>query len=179
MNTSTDLVVTGEQITEIARAQPQTPIIFQSEYCVAYIKDHTFYGSEMEHNSEVKNHPIGCFVRGNKVHFYYCTTLEVMSEKGRRQRYRAATFTDSDDRLIDLRDAGNVITRLAWCKHCLTILARNGSVGHLGAVKNSRMAEYGGARGMTQCVQMLHNSNNSVSAKRQTQTFFANTLRRR
>ena len=179
MNTSTDLMIPGRQISENAQAQPRAPIIFEGEYCVAYIKDHAFYGSEREHDNEVESHPSGCFVRGNKVHFYYCTTLEIMSEKGRKQRYRAAAFTDSDDRLIDLRDADNVVTRLAWCKHCLVILARHGSVGRLGNGSNRQiMAEYGNARGLTQCVQMLHNSNNSFSAKRRTQAFFANTLKR-
>jgi len=177
--TPVEIDISGAEIADLAKSNPGEPIILNGEYSVVYIKDHNFHGFKTDHDNEVNKHPNRCFVRGNKAHFYYCITLRKMTENGKKKRYRRAIFIDSDDRLIDLRDAQNVNTRLAWCKHCIVILGRTGGVRKwiLWRGKNkSRMAEYGDAKDLTECVKMLHIDGNTREATQRTQNFFVNTL---
>jgi len=173
-----EIDILGTDLEKLAKSNPEEPIFLNGEYNVVYIKDHSFHGFK-DHDNEVNKHPNRCFVRGNKVHFYYCATIRKMTENGKKERYRRATFIGSNDRFIDLRNAQNVNTRLAWCKHCIVILGRKGGIRPwiLWRGKNkSRMAEYGDASDLTECVKMLHIDGNTREATQRTENFFDNTL---
>ncbi len=162
--------ISGQKLQELAEANPGKPIIRDGEYCIAYIKDHIYHGVKFDHDSDVREHPNRCFVRGNKVHFYYCSTLLEMTAKGRQSRYRQTSRIDNI-RLIDLQDAKDVKTRLAWCKNCIKILQEQDISGAREAWRyRSQVAEYANARELIDCVKSYYN--NEPSATRRAQDFY-------
>ena len=168
--------ITGEKLQKLAALSPGEPIIIDDRMHMAYIKDHEYHGFKRQHDEEVKKHNNLCFVRGNKVHFYYCTTLVNMSNNGLRGRYQAAGNT-RNVRSIDLCDAKNVETRLAWCKHCIRILCNKGRVPIFRRILayKSRLAEYGDAREFMACVKALYDGD--ANALQRTQDVFLRTMR--
>lgn len=76
----TDIEIGGDQLHELAITDPGKPIIIEGQFHMAYIKDHSYHRLQ-DYKDEVKSHPNRCFVKGNKVHFYYCATLVTMTER--------------------------------------------------------------------------------------------------
>ena len=168
------IVLSGEELQELAEANPGKPIIINNKYCLAYIKDHAYHGLKFEHDLDVKTHPNDCFVRGNKVHFYYCKTIVYMSASNKRHRYHQ-TPRINNTRIIDLKNAENVETRLAWCKYCISILLQEGRVSTWSKFGyKSRIAEYSAARDLMDCVKSC--SRGESNAVQKIRDFFAQTM---
>ena len=155
--TPKEIDLLGKRLEALAVANPGEPIIIGGRFWFAYIKDHNYHGYQYQHDNEVNNAPNHCFESGNKVHFYYCPTLVSMTETGRRGRYRA-TQNKTNRRLIDLRNAQDVETRLPWCKHCIVILCNKGRMNgrRLKPSFKSKVAAYGDARELMDCVTAHH-----------------------
>ena len=115
-----EFVIKDEELQERAQLNPGKPIIIDGEYHHVYIKDNSYY-DKSQHDQDVKKNPAHCFTSGKKVHFYYCKTLSDMEDGGRYEARYRATRKISNSKIIDLRDAENVKTRLAWCQFCLGI----------------------------------------------------------
>lgn len=166
-----EIEISGGQLAEDAKTHPGKPIIIEGKFHMAYIKDHSYYDRET-HDRDVNQHPNHCFVRGNKVHFYYCRTLVSMTERGRRARYRA-TRRAENTRLIALADEEKDLrTRLALCKNCILDLCNNGEVFSNHHTLN-KIAGYGDAEELMVCVKAHHN--NDPSAVQKIRDFIENT----
>lgn len=177
-----DINISEEELLEFAKSNPGAPIILKDKFCLAYIKDHTLCYKDT-HQREVHAHPNGCFVRGgNRVHFYYCITLMQMSERGRRRRYRCADADRMGNyQKIDLKDANDVYTRLAWCQNCIEELANSSKVKQQLRWRpwrifqwkyKKRIAQYGDANGLMECVRLSYEL--SPDATQKTKAFFEN-----
>lgn len=156
--------VRGGVINDFAIKHPNQPIKIEDEYCFAYIKDHNFHEYD-DYVTKISKHPIRCFVGGNKVHFYNCTTLINMANSGREARY-CAMFEKINLRPIDLHGKSNEHTRLAWCKHCIKILGKNARISRFRILqgKNS-IAEYGNATDIGHCVELYDKGEQNASDK--------------
>ena len=159
-NIAHDEFIIGEDLWELAQLNPGKPIIINGEYRHAYIKDHSYHGLKSKHDQEVKENSAHCFTRGNKVHFYYCKTLSQMRNKGRYDRYRAARKI-SNSKIIDLRNAKNVETRLAWCQNCLDIFPGKGGF----FTNKSKMAQNGDAQELMDAVRAYHDGKKDLGNK--------------
>ena len=158
-----EIEIDGDELQELAEANPNQPIKIGNRYYLAYIKDHTFHGYRSDYDSAIHDHSADCFVKGNKVHFYYCKTITYMSEVGRKQRYRA-TPRRNNRQLIDLRDAQDVEARLAWCKNCISLLFDAGGIRSWGMWNHKkRIAEYEDAGELMACVELCHKNEYDVA----------------
>ena len=173
-----DIEIGGDEINELARANPGEPIIINGRFNMAYIKDHSFHRFE-DYEVEMKSHPNYCFANGNKVHFYYCPTLVSMSARGRKNRYRCATAM-INKRLIDLRDYSDVDTRLAYCKHCIKILSKTGKAPRWQYWQHKdTFAEWGDATEYMKCVKELHSGKDIRMAIAHTRQVFEKTIEKK
>ena len=142
--------VVGKKVPSIVH--PGEPIFIDGQYYLVYIKDHTYQGFKSEHDRDVEKNSAHCFIRGNKVHFYGCQTLMNMKPHEREARYRFDPEI-GNSKIIDLRDAENVKTRLAWCKNCLKIFPGKG----LWYILNKDiMAQNGDAKKLIAAVRAYH-----------------------
>ena len=151
--------VDGKKVPSIVR--PGKPISIGGQYYLVYIKDHNYHGFKSEHDRDVEKNSSHCFTRGNKVHFYGCQTLMNMKPHEREARYR---FTPeiSNSKIIDLRNAENVKTRLAWCKNCLKIFPGKG----LWYILNKDiMAQNGDAKKLMAAVMAYDEKNKALGNK--------------
>ena len=146
-----DIELTSREVERLAADNPGEPIIINDEFHLAHIKDHLF-SFKREHDAEVALHPNKCYRSGKKVHFYFCRTLTSMKRAGREYRYRLGSKI-SNIKLIDLADEENVGTRLLWCKNCITVLS---DTARQYGIDKDRIAEYGDARQLMDCVKSLH-----------------------
>lgn len=163
-------IVDGEKIWKEANKKPNQPIIINDNFRLVYIKDHGFH-DKYNHDLKTRNHSTGCFTDGNKVHFYYCKTLIDMTARGRKLRYRYA-LQISNIQIIDLINAQNVETRLAWCKNCISILGKAGGVGMMGRFllwnsgqRKSLVAERANAVKLINCVESYYRGKLDASQK--------------
>ena len=152
-----EFVMDAEEIQELEQLKPGDPIIINGEYHHVYIKDHSYYGKS-EHDQEVKEHPAHCFTSGNKVHFYYCETLSDMRGRGGYDRYRA-TRKISNSKIIELRHAENVKTRLAWCQNCLHRIFPGGGF------DRRKIAQNGDAQKLMAAVKAYHDGKKDLGKK--------------
>lgn len=175
---SIDIEIGGDKLNELAKVNPRKPIIIDDRFHMAYIKDHSYYQYQ-NHESDINLHPNRCLVNANKVHFYFCTTLVSMSEKGRNHRYRRTTGI-TNTRLINLQNSPDVAVRLAYCKHCLTILRQTGRapVGQDSRHKDM-LAEWGDAKEYMDCVKELHDGKDISKAIAHTREVFIKTIERK
>ena len=153
-----EFVMDAEEIQELEQLKPGDPIIINGEYHHVYIKDHIYHGLKSNHDQEVKENPAHCFTRGYKVHFYDCEILSDMRAKGTYDRYRA-TRRISNFKIIDLKDAENVKTRLAWCQFCLGIFPGCGE----SAIRE--MAKNGDAQKLMAAVRAYHDGKEDLGNK--------------
>ena len=173
-----DGIIGGDELNKLARANPGKPIIINNLFHMAYIKDHSFHRL-LNCKSDIDNHPNGCFVAGNKVHFYHCTTLLYMTDKGRTDRYRRVTKM-TNKRLIDLRDSPDVETRLAYCKHCITILRKAGQVPAWQYWRHKdTLAEWGDAKEYMKCIKELYSGKDIRMAIAHTRQVFEKTIEKK
>ena len=173
----TDIEIGGDKLQELAIAHPGEPIIIEGRFHMAYIKDHSYHQLQ-DYEDRVKLHPNRCFVSGNKVHFYCCTTLVTMKDKGRKDRYRCAIKMDNK-RLIDLRNSSDVYARLAYCKHCIAILRKAGRVSYWQYWPHrNTLAEWGDAKEYMDCVKKLHDGDEIRKAIDHTREVFKTTIER-
>ncbi len=142
----------GEKLKKLAQLNPDKPIIIDDEFCLAYIKDHTntqFHGYKKDHDAEVKSHSSSRFMKGYKIHFYFCITLVNMSFKGLEARYRVTSHINNVQK-IDLADAENLRTRLAFCQNCITLLGYSSR-------DKKETAAHGDAQELIDCVKGCYN----------------------
>ena len=153
-----EFVIDAEKLQEKAQLNPDNPIIINGEYHHVYIKDHCGI-LKSKHDQEVKENPAHCFfTSGHKVHFYYCETLSDMRGRGRYDRYRA-TRKISNSKIIDLKNAENVKTRLAWCQNCLhRIFPGDG-------FDRRKMAQNGDAQKLMAAVRAYHDGKEDLGDK--------------
>lgn len=156
--------IPGEKLAEEAQTKPDKPIIINDEYHIAYIKDNIQRGkygkwSKADHDFVVQNPPVGCFEKGKKLHFYYCKTLDSMTAQGRAKRY-CAMRKFQNMQLIDLADAENVETKLAWCQFCIGVLFTNGNIPSWKG--KEPIAHYGDAESLMKCVIMHDKGENGA-----------------
>lgn len=153
--------ITGADLQKLAAANPGEPIIINGKFHFAYIKDH-YFAYKYDHDAEARRHPVGCYKRGNKVHFYHCRTLQQMTDAGRDARYRCASRIRNEKR-IDLRDA-EVETRLALCKNCISLLPGPG-FSFRRWISKDKIAEYGDARRLMDFVEADHKCDREAKDK--------------
>lgn len=144
--------ISGESVRREAIQNPWKPFVVDGEFMIRYIKDHSTRkgGNKWEHDKEVKQSPNDCYWSGNRVHFYGCTTLQTMKERGREARYREAPLSD-EWRKIDLSNAPDVKTKLPWCQNCISELSKWGMLEWANKRKISR---YGSSGDMEECVRL-------------------------
>lgn len=162
--------IRGRELEERAKNNPGEPIIINGEFYLEYINDNSY--NRNKHRREVGDNGKGCFVSGNKVHFYYCETLVHMTNKGRGQRY-CETSRVGNMQVIDLSpEEENIETRLAWCKNCIEILRQAGKVsrGWKWRLRRSRVAERADAVKFMRCVKLCYK--NKPEARQETKSFF-------
>ncbi len=144
--------IEGEKFKKLAQLNPDKPIIIDDEFCLAYIKDHTntgFFGFKKDHDAEVESHLSSRFVRGNKIHFYFCQTLVNMGPSRMKARYRVTSYIDNVQK-IDLADAENLKTQLAFCQHCITLLGNS-------SIDRRETAQHGDAKELIERVKKCYN----------------------
>lgn len=164
-----EIEISGGDLAKDARTDPDKPIIREGEFHMAFIRDNSYYDSDT-HDENIDDHPNQCFTKGNKVHFYHCTTLVDMQEQRRGSRYRVARKIENE-RIIDLDNKKNLRTRLALCKHCIKILCNNGDIN---SYPPDKIAGYGDAEELMVCVKAYYNDGSSAIPK--IQSFIENTI---
>ncbi len=151
-------VIKDEELQERAQLNPGKPIIIDGEYHHVYIKDHSYY-DKSQHDQEVKKNSAHCFTSGNKVHFYYCETLSDMEDGGKYEARYRATRKISNSKIIDLRGAENVKTRLAWCQNCLHRIFPGGGF------DRKKIAQNGDAQKLMAAVKAYHDGKKDLGKK--------------
>ncbi len=144
--------IEGKKFKKLAQVNSGKPIIIDDEFCLAYIKDHTntgFFGYKKDHDAEVKSHRSSRFVRGNKIHFYFCHTLVNMGPQKMKARYRVTTHINNVQK-IDLADAENLRTQLAFCQHCIALLGNS-------PIDRRETAQHGDAQELMYRVKKCYN----------------------
>ena len=162
--------ITDKELKEQAKLNPGSPIIMHGRFYFTYIKDHslkndTYHQEDL--NKAIKLNT--CFVKGHKVHFYYCRTLEDMEIKEKKHRYRVTTIT-SNYRTIDiLYGADDVSVRLPFCKNCLKVFRGWEVWNSMDEKAQNNMAERTDAEKLMDDIKTRHGNNDPAINRTQEQ----------
>ena len=151
--------ISGQVLKDRAKKRPDEPIIIGGVCSRVYIRDHAGGGRFSRHIWDNKAKDIvrknGCYTPGKKVHFYYCKTLQDMSDRGRFDRYQVQPPGQWNEYFVDFENQKSFLIRLAFCQNCIKVMEEKART-WCRHEDREIIAWRGDARQFMDCVKALH-----------------------